>query len=64
MYDDGWTNERLQADPQGYLAAQRREREQAERERKEAREQSDFEQSAPKRLAPLRRSQPIEGLSE
>ena len=43
---DGWTNEQLQADPQGYLRWQEGQRTNAERERKEAQERSDFEQFA------------------
>jgi hypothetical protein len=40
---DGWTNEQVQANPQGYLRWQEEQRSKAERERKEAEEQRDFE---------------------
>jgi hypothetical protein len=43
---DPWTNERLQADPQGYLKWQEEQRTKAERERKEAEEESDFQSFA------------------
>jgi hypothetical protein len=46
MTDDGWTNERLAADPEGYLRWQEEQRTRAERERKETQEQSDFERFA------------------
>jgi hypothetical protein len=41
---DGWTNKKLQADPEGYLAWQKEQKGKAERERKEAQEKSDFKQ--------------------
>jgi hypothetical protein len=41
---DGWTNKKLQADPEGYLRWQAEQKGKAERERKEAQEKSDFEQ--------------------
>jgi hypothetical protein len=41
---DGWTNKKLQADPEGYLRWQEEQKGKAERERKEAQEKSDFEQ--------------------
>jgi hypothetical protein len=41
---DGWTNKKLQADPEGYLRWQQEQKGKAERERKEAQEKSDFEQ--------------------
>jgi hypothetical protein len=43
---DGWTNKKLQADPEGYLRWQKEQQGKAERERKEAQEQSDFEEFA------------------
>jgi hypothetical protein len=41
---DGWTNKKLQADPEGYLRWQQEQKGKAEREAKEKREESDFEQ--------------------
>ena len=41
---DGWTNKKLQADPEGYLRWQEEQKGKAEREAKEKREESDFEQ--------------------
>jgi hypothetical protein len=41
---DGWTNKKLQADPEGYLRWQKEQKGKAERERKETQEKSDFEQ--------------------
>jgi hypothetical protein len=41
---DGWTNKKLQADPEGYLRWQEEQKGKAEREDKEKREESDFQQ--------------------
>ena len=41
-----WTNRKIQADPEGYLAWQKEQQGKAERERNEAQEQSDFERFA------------------
>ena len=41
---DGWTNKKLQADPEGYLRWQQEQKGKSEREPKEAQEKSDFEQ--------------------
>jgi hypothetical protein len=43
---DGWTNEQVQANPQGYLRWQEEQRDKGERERKAAEEESDFQRFA------------------
>jgi hypothetical protein len=55
---DGWTNKKLQADPEGYLRWQEEQKGKAEREDKEKREESDFQQF--KRLYEERGGDPAE----